>query len=180
MDGLSRIGAESMPARQPSAIALVQPARQRGFTLIEVLVVLVIIGIATTTVGLSIRSDPSRSLREDARRLASLFLIAQNEVRVDGRVIAWQNDEHGYRFVRGAWVEDGATAQVSSAAGLDDFNRDDALRPRQWRAGGVRVMPARPVVLTDEWFQDPWELILSTDRSRVVLRRGPTGQFEIE
>ncbi|SAI46212.1 general secretion pathway protein H [Bordetella ansorpii] len=153
---------------------------QLGFTLIEVLVVLVIVGIATTTVGLSIGADPSRGLRQDARRLANLFMIAQNEVHIDGRVIAWQADESGYRFVRGVWVDGATVPQVSTLAGLDDFSRNDALRPRQWQSGNVRVLPAGPVVLNDEWFQAPWELTLVEGQSRVVLRRGPTGQFQVE
>ena len=169
-----------MPTPAPLRDHCASFAYQRGFTLIEVMVVVVIIGVASTTVGLSIRSDPSRSLREDARRLVTAFAIAQTEVRIDGRVIAWQADEEGYRFVRGVWVQAGLLPQVSTSAGLDDFARDDALRPHLWRAGKVQVAPARAVVLTDEWFQDPWEVTLSDGRTRVVLRRDPAGRFRIE
>ncbi|SAI72994.1 general secretion pathway protein H [Bordetella ansorpii] len=144
------------------------------------MVVLVIVGVATASVAMRIPSDSGRALRQDAQRLASQFITAQNLVRIDGRVIAWQADEQGYRFVRGVWVDVGGVPQVSTAAGLDDFARDETLRPRRWESGEIVVKPAGPIVLTDEWFQEAWDLTLSSGSAHVVLRRTPGGTYTVQ
>src|SRR5204863_10016523 len=74
--------------------------RALGFTLLELLIVIAIIGIAAGVVTLSVRGNDSRRLTEEGDRLAALFRMAQSEARVGGRPIRWQADLSGYRF----WV----------------------------------------------------------------------------
>ena len=51
----------------------------RGFTLIELMVVLVIIGIASAGIGLGLGSllDPARQLRQEGERLAQRLQVAK-------------------------------------------------------------------------------------------------------
>lgn len=171
-----RAAAVASSPRAPHARAGRCAALERGFTLIELMVVLVIVGIATAALGLSIRTDPARQLRDDAKRLAESFAAAQGEARGDGRSIAWQADAQGYRFVRGAWALDGAVPLLD-ATRVEDFARDPALRPRPWQAGPVRVSPAGPVLLTAEWFGAPWRLTLSNAAGQVDVQRDASGRF---
>lgn len=152
-----------------------------GFSLIEVMVVLVIIGIASAAISLSVVPNPADTLRLDARELAQRLTAAQHEVRVDGRVIVWQTVDSGYRFSRGVWIEreDSVVPQVSTAGALDSFPRDAVLHPRTWRAGKVTITPARPLLLTSEWIGEPLRLELHSGNAAVTLERDATGAFQV-
>ena len=153
--------------------------RPHGFSLIELMVVMVIVGIATAAISLSVAPDPARELRRDARELTRRLAAAQNEVRVDGRVIAWEADADGYRFSRGTWrLQPGsAIPTVTTLGALDRFERDDVLGPVAWRAGPVEVVPSRPVLLTAEPMGAPWQLALRHADATVVIVRDPSGAY---
>jgi general secretion pathway protein H len=73
--------------------------RQQGFSLLEVLIVLVIVGIAAGAVSVSALSDTDgRALRQDATRLALLFSVAQAEARKSGNAVVWEYGIEGYAF----------------------------------------------------------------------------------
>lgn len=153
--------------------------RPLGFTLIEVMVVLIMVGIAGAAISLSVTPRVTDMLRLDARELALRLTAAQHEVRMDGRVIAWQAIDDGYRFTRGIWTSaPGSMVPVLSTAGaLDHFEGDDVLRPRQWRAAGVEVMPSQPLLLTSEWIGSPLRLELHSGDSTLVIERDASGAF---
>jgi len=75
--------------------------RNRGFTLLEVLAVLVIIGITLTFAVLSI-GDGGQSARieREARRLAAVVDMASEEAVMQSRELGLRFSRDGYRFVR--------------------------------------------------------------------------------
>lgn len=75
------------------------PARARGMTLIEVLVVLVLIGVvlglATLSAGLG---GPAARAEEEARRLAQLIRLQCEEALLMSREFGLHLSAEGYRF----------------------------------------------------------------------------------
>jgi general secretion pathway protein H len=71
---------------------------QRGFTLVELLVVLVVMGIALSMVMVQLMPDRQAPLRDEAARLALLLENAGLEARASGRMLAWSGEKNSYRF----------------------------------------------------------------------------------
>lgn len=82
-------------------------ASARGFTLLEIMVVLVLIGIITSFALLSVGGGPRERLAEEARRLAALVELHQQEAILSGEPRGIQFTRTGYAVLRqdekGAW-----------------------------------------------------------------------------
>jgi len=71
----------------------------RGFTLLELLVVILIIGIIISFASLSVGQHASRTLQDEARRIHSLLRLAADESVLQGRELAMQFSSGGYLFM---------------------------------------------------------------------------------
>jgi len=69
-----------------------------GFTLLELLVVVAIIGIAMAGVSLALRDASSSALERDAQRLAALLESGRIQSRATGVPVRWQLTPAGFRF----------------------------------------------------------------------------------
>lgn len=69
-----------------------------GFTLLELLVVVAIIAIASAGVGFAMRDTTMVVLERDAERLSALLEAARARSRVTGVPVRWRADADGYRF----------------------------------------------------------------------------------
>jgi general secretion pathway protein H len=82
-----------MPTSAPgSSVAFARPAGRgtvRGFTLVELLVVLVLVALSAAVVTLSLRDRDASQLEEEAARLSALLESARAESRVAGVAVLW-------------------------------------------------------------------------------------------
>ena len=76
------------------------PGRSAGFTLLELMVVLVLIGIILSFAALSLRGDDiSELMDQETRRLATLLELASDEAILQGEELAVNFLEDGYEFL---------------------------------------------------------------------------------
>jgi general secretion pathway protein H len=149
-------------------------ARAAGFTLLEMLVVLVIAGILVSLAALSLTRNPRTDLDEEAQRLALLFESAGDEAQVRARPIAWQPVSGGYRF------------DIRTDDGWRPL-RDDLFAPRKWDAGvtdvsidypGSDMHPDR-VVFGLESIDVPVTVTLYSAAGRATIVGKGNGRYEV-
>ena len=100
-------------------------SRHRGFTLLELLVVVAIIAVATAGVSLSLRDSSQTALEREAQRLAVLFESARAQSRASGTAVIWRPTVDGFRFeglqpgaLPTRWLEAGTRAGANVAIQL--------------------------------------------------------------
>jgi general secretion pathway protein H len=137
-----------------------------GFTLIETVLVVALIGIVVAMVSVNLAARRDDALESDARALASRLGHAQDEAVVTGARLAWRGEARGYRFLRpgpDAW---------------EALERDDALRPREWRAGVRLAAFERPgtanpedaiIVFRASGMGEPYRVLLEDGTQRALI-----------
>ena len=163
-----------------------------GFTLLEVLVVLVIIGIITAMAVVSTGVlGGDHQMDEEAQRLQAVLAQAREESMLDGRDVGLRVDRQGYDFLRyngrvAAWepvVDDTLLRERELPEGLNASLRLEArevvLEPR---AVPTEDEPAQPQVLVlASGDVVPFEILLHRDGTQETRRIAGTieGQFEV-
>ena len=152
------------------ATGAIEVRRFYGFTLLELLVVLVIAGIMLGVVALTVVPNPRIRLDDEAARLARLFELAEEEAQLTAQPMAWEGDLHGWRFY------------AAGAAGWRLID-EDVLAPGHWRqplaalqviVSSTDLSSAR-LVFGREAIGLPWRVRLSAQgmAAEVVSDGGP-------
>jgi general secretion pathway protein H len=112
----------------------------RGFTLLELLVVVAIMALATAGVGFALRDSADSQLEREAQRLIALLESARAQSRMTANPIRWRPTESGFVF-------DGAAT---------------AAPPTPWLGPDVLATVTSPVVLGPEPIIGPQRIVLSS------------------
>ena len=128
--------------------------RARGFTLLELLVVVSIMALATAGVGLALRDGSQQSLEREGERLAALLESARAQSRASGVPVRWQAVAGGFRF-------DGLP---------------EGQLPTQWLNAGTQVRGPSALVLGPEPLIGPQQVLLAhADHPERALRVATDG-----
>jgi len=73
-------------------------SRLAGFTLLELLIVVAIIAIATAGVSFALRDPQAAQLEREAQRLAALLESARAQSRSSGVAVRWHPTDTGFTF----------------------------------------------------------------------------------
>jgi general secretion pathway protein H len=146
----------------------------RGFTLLELLVVMVIAGIMLGFVSFNAMPSEQQALQGEAKRIALLMQLARDEAIVRNRPIAFEADGERYRFL----LRDENVWQA--------LTNDDLLREREFKRSPVALAmdpPSPPplrIVFGREPVDKPFVLTMSLGSANVAIRADGIGHFEVE
>lgn len=90
----------------------IRPSTQTGFTLFELLVVMLILGLLASFAVLGIGSTSGRQLEQEARRLVALAELARDQALLTGQLRALGFSRDGYAFLQMIYLDSGQVTWV--------------------------------------------------------------------
>jgi general secretion pathway protein H len=135
---ISATGTCNSLRRQHRPLAAARPAA--GFTLLELMVVMVLIGIIFTFAMLSMHGDDVAGLmQQESQRLKTLINLASDEAVVRGEELAIRFHDDGYEFM----VLADTGWKTASDGMLKDYTMPAEIRMHLDVSGDLPVFPAR-------------------------------------
>jgi general secretion pathway protein H len=149
-----------------------------GFTLLELLVVVTIIGITLGVVSFNAMPSSRKALQNDAQRIALLLQLARDEAIVRDRPVAFEADADHYRFL--VRDDDGTWEPIAG---------DDLMREREFKRAPVGLAMNPPpatggdllhIVFGREPVDKPFVLTISAGTDVVAIHADGIGHFEVD
>jgi general secretion pathway protein H len=141
----------------------------RGFTLLELLVVMALMVLAMAGVSLSLRDSADSALQRDAERLAALLETGRAQARANGLPVVWR-------------AQGAEQVKAQGSAFVFEGLPPPGL-PSQWLSDTTRTAPGQAITLGPEPLIGPQALSLNSserpDHRRWVVTDG-LRQFRVQ
>jgi general secretion pathway protein H len=112
--------------------------RQQGLTLLELLVVLAIIGVAMAGVSLSLRDSNQTQIEREAQRLIAVLEAARAQSRTSGIALIWQPTAEGF-VIRPALAPNQTLSNTAPSSATGNTASPMATRTETWLATGTQA-----------------------------------------
>ena len=149
------------------------PRRAAGFTLLELLMVVTLIGISSGLVALALRSSTQNQLEKEAVRLITLLEVGRAQSRIQGFEARWkpipasENSAARFEFL-------GLSKGTAPMSPHGEW-------PTQWLHSGMKafVWGAAELSLGPEPFIGPQTLILELNEQKLTLVTDGFSSFHV-
>ena len=139
--------------------------KQSGFSLLEILIVITILGIAISLVSLTLPRPIEQEWQQDMQSLTSTLNQAREEAAVSGAPVKWMASSEGWRF-----------KQVNTSG--EEMDLPQPLEPKTWRKQPVNSK-ITTLIIGKEVFTPPLLLEFSRDHLTAKIQRNETGRFQL-
>jgi general secretion pathway protein H len=157
------------------SVAIAEP--NRGFTLIEMLVVLMIMGLFVGLVSTITRPDDRALLRLEAERLSQLLDFAVTEARLTGKSIAWTADESGYRFWRSG--DDALWSEIRDSELLRARTLPQGMSVSDFRVENMRPQGPMRLEFTPQGSPLAFTIGVSLGAEHYAISGSPVGEVRV-
>ena len=158
----------------PTSASKSRNFKHAGFTLLELLVVLAIIGVMTSLVAISVSAPSTRTLKSEGEKLAARLNAAQAQLAAGATPLRLIATPEGYAFEQMARATDGAANTQ-----WERLADDDVLKPRSLPVD-AKLNLDKPMGLSREPVANAANLRLTQGDIAVTLATAGVGGWAVQ
>ncbi|HCJ50415.1 MAG: type II secretion system protein GspH [Gallionellales bacterium CG_4_10_14_3_um_filter_54_96] len=149
-------------------------AAQQGFTLVELLVVLVVIGITLGMTLVQLMPDDRAALRQESQRLALLLENAMLEAQASGQTLGWSGEAAHYRFWKKNEYNDWVRIEDDTLFRPRDL--PEGMRISQTSVEEVTLQPGDKLALSAQAYPLPFRIRIGNQFGNASVIGKSTGE----